>query len=64
MEQERTAVLSSAEKSVKIQLSFDGERESAHVEIDGIPYHFERIHCSQLLSEYRIDNDPYYHLNP
>jgi hypothetical protein len=61
MDEERTVIFSSNGKSIKVPLSFDGERESTSVEIDGVSYHFERIHYSLLLSEYRIDNDPDYH---
>jgi len=60
MDQDITAIFSCNGKSVEVPLSFDGERDSNSVEIDGIPYHFERIHFSHLLSEYRIDNDPDY----
>ncbi len=60
MDQERKVIFSSNGKSVEIPLDFDGERESASVEIDGVHYHFERIHYSSLLSEYRVDNDPDY----
>jgi len=60
MNQERTVIFSSSGKSIEVSLCFDGERESTSVEIDGISYHFERIHYSFLLSEYRIDNDPDY----
>jgi hypothetical protein len=60
MDEERTALFSCNGKSIEVPLSFDGERESTSVEIDGVSYHFERIHCSLLSSEYRIDNDPDY----
>jgi len=60
MDQERTVLFSSNGKSVEVPLSFDGVRDSTSVEIDGVQYHFERIHYSHLLSEYRIDNDPDY----
>jgi hypothetical protein len=57
MQDERTVMLStSMGQSVEIPLVFDGERESAEIRINGAPYHFERIHSSLLLSEYRIDN--------
>lgn len=59
MEQERIVTLTANNgKSVEIQLDFDGERESASIEISGINYHFERIHIDDLLTEYKIDNDP------
>lgn len=61
MQDVRTVMLStSMGQSLEIPLAFDGERESAEIRINGTPYHFERIYFSQLLSEYRIDNDPDY----
>jgi len=59
MEEERTVSLTANNgKSTDIQLAFDGERESASLQLDGVNYHFERIHVDELLTEYRIDNDP------
>ena len=58
---ERTVVIDAgAGKSIDVPISFDGERLSAQLNIDGIPYHLERIHKSVLGSEYIVDNDPDY----
>lgn len=58
---ERTVTIDAgAGKSVDIPIPFDGERFSAELYIDGIPYHLERIHKSVLGSEYIVDNDPDY----
>lgn len=47
-------------ESIRIPLSFDCERESSVVNIDGIRYHLERISKERLASEYRVDTDPDY----
>lgn len=58
MTRKKTIRFSHNEKLLEIHLEFDGERDSARVEIDGVPYHFERIHYTDLLTEYRVDNEP------
>lgn len=47
-------------KGIDVPLSFDGERESAMLVIDGVRYHFERIEYYKLVSEYAVDLDPDY----
>ncbi len=47
--------------AIEIELYFDGERESTQIDIDGVPYHFERIHKSLLGTLYILDRDPDYH---
>lgn len=39
--------------------SEDG-REQSRLVIDGIPYHFERIYRAELVSHYKVDDDPDY----
>lgn len=53
-------IISETGESVRISLSFDGERESSVVNIDGIRYHLERISKERLASEYQVDSDPDY----
>jgi len=50
---------SSGEKLL-VPLSFDGDREVARLEIDGINYHLERVRKSDLLAHYKVDDDPDY----
>jgi hypothetical protein len=47
-------------ESVLVPLSFDGDREVARLEIDGINYHLERVRKSDLLTHYKVDDDPNY----
>jgi len=58
---ERTVeIVNEAGSSISVPLSIEGDREAAVLEIDGVQYHFERISKAQLVSEYRIDDDPDY----
>ena len=47
-------------QSVTVPLFLDGDREVARLEIDGVNYHLERVHKSDLLSHYKVDDDPDY----
>ena len=60
--QNRTAVTIQAVdgQSVVVPLSLDGDREVARLEIDGVNYHLERVRKSDLLSHYKVDDDPDY----
>lgn len=61
MNPEKTVeIVSEAGDSINIPLVSEGEREAAMLMIDGVRYHFERITKEQLLSEYRVDDDPDY----
>jgi hypothetical protein len=53
-------VVSESGDSINIPLAIEGEREGAMLIIDGVRYHFERITKEQLVSEYRVDDDPNY----
>jgi hypothetical protein len=61
MKPEKTVkIVSESGDSINIPLSTEGEREAAMLIIDGVRYHFERITQEQLVSEYRVDDDPDY----
>lgn len=47
-------------RALEIPLAHEDEFQSAHVYIDGIPYHLERVPNSVLGSQYIVDNDPDY----
>ncbi len=47
-------------ESVTVPLASDGDREVARLEMDGVFYHLERIHKSDLLAHYKVDDDPDY----
>ncbi|HXM35555.1 MAG TPA: hypothetical protein VN920_10240 [Pyrinomonadaceae bacterium] len=57
----RRVEISNGLENLSISLEFDGERESTQLLIDGVSYHFERIRKEQLMSEYKVDNDPDYY---
>lgn len=54
-----TLQIASGER-LTVPLSFDGDREVARLEIDGINYHLERVRKSDLLAHYKVDDDPDY----
>ena len=56
----RRVEISNGLDSFNVFLEFDGERESTQLLIGGVSYHFERIPKQQLISDYKIDNDPDY----
>ena len=37
-----------------------GGRDGARLVIDGVPYHFERVRRKEILSRYKVDDDPDY----
>ena len=43
-----------------VPLSSEGGREGSRLVIDGVPYHFERVSRKELLSRYKVDDDPDY----
>lgn len=53
-------IVSEAGEAISIPLSFEGERGAAILMIDGIRHHLERVKKEQLISEYRVDDDPNY----
>ena len=46
--------------SFEIPLTVENKREVAMLLIDDVPYHFERIKKTELVSQYRVDTDPSY----
>ena len=46
--------------SFEIPLTVEDRREVAMLLIDDVPYHFERIRKTELVSQYRVDTDPSY----
>ena len=46
--------------SITLPLIFDGDRQYSQINIDGVPYHIERIPKSLLMSTYTVDADPDY----
>jgi hypothetical protein len=57
---EITVLKTSNGETLRVPLVFDGDREVARLEIDGINYHLERVRKSDLLSNYKVDDDPDY----
>ncbi len=43
-----------------VPLSSEGGRDGCHLVIDGVPYHFDRVRREELLSHYKVDDDPDY----
>ncbi len=61
MQNKKAAKIQTADgKSVIVPLSSDSDREVARLEIDGINYHLERVRKSDLLTHYKVDDDPDY----
>ncbi|QQS46045.1 MAG: hypothetical protein IPM66_19315 [Acidobacteriota bacterium] len=46
--------------TITIELTFDGERNSSQLFINGVWYHFEQIKPEELISQYKVDQDPDY----
>jgi len=57
---EWASIQNSFGENLRVPLSFDGSRAVARLEIDGVAYHLERVRKSDLLSHYKVDDDPDY----
>ncbi len=53
-------IRTSSGEVIRVPMASEDEREQARLVIDGVPYHFERISRSDLLSNYKVDTDPDY----
>ena len=47
-------------ETLTVPLVFDGDRSTACLEIDGVRYHLERVPKDELVSHYKVDDDPDY----
>ena len=46
--------------TLKISLTQEEDRAHSCLMINGVRYHFERVTKSELLTEYKVDDDPDY----
>ena len=45
---------------LEIALTHEGDGAHSYLVINGVRYHFERVTKSDLLAEYKVDDDPEY----
>ena len=57
---ESAKIQTASGETLLVLLASDGDREVARLQIDGINYHLERVCKSDLVTHYKVDDDPDY----